>query len=77
MYIKLLKGSVSLIFLFIILILFYLQILRGDYYYERGLKNCIRILPEKGKRGDILDRKKVSLAKDKISFDVYISPIVR
>jgi len=71
---KLLKSSLFLLFLFIVLSLSYHQIVRGNYYHDRSLKNCIRILSVNGKRGNILDRNQNTLAKDQISFDLCISP---
>jgi len=54
--------------------LFYLQVIRGNYYYELGKSNCIRLITQKAKRGTIYDRNGVVVADNKPSFDVVAIP---
>lgn len=62
--------------LFIILAcgLFYIQIIRGDYYHNLSKKNVIRIVSLEASRGRILDRNGVVLADTIASFDIFVIP---
>lgn len=54
--------------------LFYTQIIRGDFYYGLSRKNRIRLIPEYGLRGNILDRKGKIIADSRLSFAVNVIP---
>ena len=67
----------SFIFLFLGLIiggLFYMQIIRGDYYHLQSMNNRIRVIPTDAPRGKILDRNGVVLADNRIVFHVGVIP---
>jgi penicillin-binding protein 2 len=49
-----------------------LQILHGRRYLRLSDKNCIRLLPQGGARGDILDRKGKLIVGSRISYDVMV-----
>ncbi len=53
---------------------FYLQILKGNYYYYLSEKNFIRLVSIPAPRGEILDRKMRVLAMNRLSFDIAVSP---
>ena len=65
---------ISLIFLILLLKLFYLQILRGDYYRTLSDGNRIRIIYESASRGRIFDRNFNILVDNRPSYNVALSP---
>jgi penicillin-binding protein 2 len=65
----------NLIFLLIIGKVFYLQVVRGDYYRSMAENNRIRSLEVKAPRGLIVDRNGEVLASNVPSFDLVLSPI--
>lgn len=52
----------------------YLQLIRGDFYYKLSEENRIRLLPLRGLRGKIFDRRGRPLATNRLSFDVALIP---
>ena len=67
----------NIIFFFlglIVLGLFYMQIIRGDYYRGLSVNNHIRIVPVDAPRGRILDRNSVVLADNRESFNIAVIP---
>jgi len=68
--------TITIFFLFFSLglVLFWVQIFRGGYYYNLSLRNSIRLIPEVPRRGKILDRNQKILADNIISFDIVIIP---
>jgi len=71
---KVLHLCVIAVFSFIILGLFYTQILKGRYYRQLSRKNRIRIIPQIGARGRIFDRNNIVIADNRLSFDVVALP---
>ncbi len=65
---------VLLLFLLILLNLFFLQIVKGGYYYELSEKNRLRILYLEPPRGKILDRRGRTLATSRLSFNCTVIP---
>ncbi len=61
-------------FLLIFIDLFYLQIVRGGYFFRQSESNSIRVIPFEGRRGLILDRNGRVLAANEKSFCVSIIP---
>ena len=47
--------------------LYYLQVIKGDYYYKRSEKNHLKIVVLNAPRGNIYDRNGILLAYDKPS----------
>ena len=62
------------IFLVVLCGIFYIEIARGSFYYELSQKNRIRLIPQDGLRGNILDRKGKALADSRLSFAVSVIP---
>jgi len=62
------------LFAVLILGLFYIQIIRGDYFYSLSRKNIIRVVSLEAARGRILDRNSVALADTIPSFDISVVP---
>jgi len=54
--------------------LFYMQIIRGEYYHRQSMNNRIRVVPVDGPRGRILDRNGIILADNRISFHAGVIP---
>jgi penicillin-binding protein 2 len=71
---KIIFTFVIFFFLVIILRLWYLQILKGDYYKELSDNNRIRLIKIKAPRGMIFDRYGKTLAKNLPSFDLALIP---
>lgn len=71
---KTVSISIICLFLFLVAGLLNLQVLRGPKYKELSDKNSIRLLPQKGARGKILDRDGNTLADSKLSYDLMILP---
>lgn len=52
--------------------LIYLQLIKGDYFYQRSYSNYIRLIPLPSLRGMIYDRKSRPLIKNKLEFEISI-----
>ncbi|HOW42564.1 MAG TPA: penicillin-binding protein 2 [Candidatus Omnitrophota bacterium] len=59
---------------FLLLSLFSMQVVRGRAYRSLSDKNCIRLIPQKGSRGDITDRNGTVIAGSAIAYDIVILP---
>ena len=62
--------------LFLILIggVFYLQIVKGGFYYSLSVKNCIRVMPLEGIRGRIMDSSGRVLVDNQMSYNIAVIP---
>lgn len=72
--IKIISWAAVFIFLFLWLGLFNHQIIRGRKFRELSNKNCIRLLPQPGSRGRILDCEGRVIVDSFLSYDVMILP---
>jgi len=61
-------------FLFLSLGLINLEVIGGRKYKDLSNKNCIRLLPQSGARGEILDREGNIIVGNKLSYDVLVTP---
>ncbi len=61
-------------FLAVLVNLFRMQLLQGDYYRTLSEKNRIRVIFLEGPRGKILDRKAELLASSRLSFNCSVIP---
>jgi len=61
-------------FLFLTLGLLNLEIIQGKKYKDLSNKNSIRLLPQTGARGKILDREGKIIVDNRLSYDVMILP---
>ena len=72
------KNILNLIIIFIFSVLliglFNLNILQGAKFRKLSDSNCIRLIPQSGSRGNILDRNGDIIVDNKISYDVMILP---
>ncbi|MBI4981578.1 MAG: penicillin-binding protein 2 [Candidatus Omnitrophica bacterium] len=65
-----------IIFIFLALVfgLLNLQVFHGTNYRQLSEKNCIRLFPQKGSRGKIIDRDGNIIVANRLSYDVLILP---
>lgn len=68
--------NLAIIFMFCVLLmgLLNLDILQGAKFRRQSDNNCIRLIPQAGSRGNILDRNGQIIVDSKISYDVMILP---
>lgn len=71
---KIILKIIQFGFFIIILGLFYLQIIEGDFYYTKAKRNYIKIIPQEAERGIIFDRNGKRLAFDKAMFNIAVIP---
>ena len=64
----------AVIFLFIAAGIFNLQAIHGREFRDLSNNNCIRLLPQAGSRGRILDRQGRVIAGNRLSYDAMILP---
>ncbi len=74
MRLKFLEIIIVMVFIFLLSWLFNMQVVNGDKFISLSDKNCIRLIPQEGKRGDILDRNGQLLVGSTISYDLLILP---
>lgn len=72
MRIKIYFGIICAGFIFLLVGLFNVQILKGPYYKEKSENNRMILLPLEAPRGKVIDRNGNILADSRISFDVSI-----
>ena len=74
MRIRIIRYIVFILIALIAADLFYLQIVRGRYFYNLSRNNRIRLVPLEGERGRILDRNGVVLADNRPTFNAAVIP---
>jgi len=74
MRIKVLQVAIAVIFLFLAIALFYFQVIRVNTYQQLSISNCIRLIPQEGIRGRILDRNGKVIVDSQLSYDVLFFP---
>lgn len=74
MRIRIISLAIIFMFLFLSLGLFNLGLIQGRKYQDLSNKNCIRLLPQEGCRGRILDREGNIIVDNKLSYEVMILP---
>jgi penicillin-binding protein 2 len=62
------------LFIALALALFFVQVVRGNYYYKLSMRNSIRLIPQEAYRGRILDRNNNVMVDNMLSFDAVIIP---
>lgn len=74
MRIKIIRLVIIVFLLTIVGDLFYLQVIRGNFYFNLSQNNSIRVIPLEGRRGQIFDRNGELLAGSRIAYNVMITP---
>jgi penicillin-binding protein 2 len=69
---KIIGIAIAVIFSFLALSLFNLEIIRARKFRELSNRNCVRLLPQEGCRGKILDRSGQPIATSEISYDFTV-----
>lgn len=69
-----LSFVVGVVFLFLVIRLWHLQILRADNYYAMSENNRLRFVPVAASRGAILDRSGTVLVSNRPSFSLAVIP---
>lgn len=71
---KIFRILITASFSLIALALFYMQAVKGQYYYDLSTNNRVRVVPLEGWRGQIGDRNNIVLAENRISYKVIVTP---
>ncbi|MFA5096064.1 MAG: penicillin-binding protein 2 [Candidatus Omnitrophota bacterium] len=74
MRIKVFRILLAGLFIFLALFLFHLQALNGRKYAQLSDSNRVRIIPQQGSRGSILDRNGEVIVGNHLSYNVSIIP---
>src|SRR5258708_2165255 len=61
-------------FTLLLLNLFRLQVVKGDYYQMLSEKNRLRVVYLEGPRGNILDRRGREIVRNRLSFNCTVTP---
>ncbi|MBU2101990.1 MAG: penicillin-binding protein 2 [Candidatus Omnitrophota bacterium] len=61
-------------FLILLGVLFFYQVLRGGYFFDRAENNYVRVIPLRSLRGDIFDRNSKLLTSDIPSYNLAVIP---
>ena len=69
---KILKITVLLIFIILLSRSSYLQLARGDYYYELSEGNRISVRPINAPRGRIYDKRGEIIVSNRLSYNLYL-----
>lgn len=72
--IKFVRILALVIFLFLGIMLIKLQLIQGKKFKALSDKNCIRLIPQLGCRGKILDRSGRILVTNRLSYDLMVMP---
>ncbi|MDP2937855.1 MAG: penicillin-binding protein 2 [Candidatus Omnitrophota bacterium] len=73
MRIRIVNWIVILIFLFIALNILNLEVIQGKKFRILSNQNCIRLIPQEGSRGRILDRQGNVIVDNNLSYNVMVS----
>ncbi|OGX23172.1 MAG: penicillin-binding protein 2 [Omnitrophica WOR_2 bacterium RIFCSPHIGHO2_02_FULL_45_21] len=68
------RFLIELLFVILLMGVFYLQIIRGNFYFSLSIRNCVRIIPFAGVRGKILDRNGKIIVDNRVSYNISILP---
>jgi penicillin-binding protein 2 len=74
MRIRFISFTPIFIFVFLGLGLFNLEVIQGRRFKDLSNKNCIRLIPQMGARGNIFDRNNNIIVDNSLSYDVMIMP---
>lgn len=74
MRIKIINWAVFFIFLLLFFMIFNLGVIQHKRFEGLSLKNCIRLLPQEGSRGKILDRNGELLVGNNLQYNAMILP---
>ncbi len=74
MRVKIIYSGFFLLFAVIFTGLFFLQVIKGGSYRLLSEKNCVRLMPQEGTRGKILDLNGKVIVDNNLSYEVTLLP---
>jgi penicillin-binding protein 2 len=74
MRIKIFRLIIFALFILLVNELFFMQVIRGNFYYKLSLNNRIRVVPLNSYRGRILDRNETVLADNRFAYNILVVP---
>ena len=74
MRVKIVSWIVIFGFLFLALNILNIELIQGRKFENLSNQNCIRLIPQEGSRGRILDRQGNIIIDNNLSYDVMVSP---
>jgi penicillin-binding protein 2 len=74
MRLKIIENIVFLLIAFILCALVYMQLIKGEHYFNQSVNNRIRVIPIEGPRGRIIDSKGLVLADNRLAYHVAVIP---
>jgi penicillin-binding protein 2 len=74
MRIKIIRVIITGFFVLIVANLFYVQVIRGGYFFRLSTNNRVRMIPLEAARGRILDRNGEVLADNRVAYNVEVLP---
>jgi penicillin-binding protein 2 len=74
MRIKIIRIVIGIAFVLLVINLFYIQVIRGGYYFRLSTNNRVRMIPLEAARGRILDRNGVILADNRVAYNLQVIP---
>ncbi len=72
--VELLRRAYAFGLVILAAVLFWCQIIRGNYYFERAKNNYLKVIPLSSMRGTIYDRNGQAIAFDRASFNIGVIP---
>jgi len=74
MRLKIIRLVIIGLFIIIAVDLFYVQVVRGRYFFQLSKNNRVRVVPLEGWRGRIKDRNGIILADNRLAYNVMVTP---
>lgn len=68
------RFLIELLFVILVIGVFYLQIIRGNFYFSLSIRNYVRVIPFEGVRGKILDRNGEIIVDNRLSYNISVLP---
>lgn len=75
MRVKIIHWVVILSFLYIAFNILNIEVLQGKKFKDLSIQNCIRLIPQEGSRGRILDRQGNIIVDNSLSYNVLVSAL--
>lgn len=66
------KFAVTCVFIFLLCFVFYLEIIKCSGFRRLSDKNCVRLLPQEGARGRIIDAGAQEIVGNRLCYDLYL-----
>ncbi|MDD4894034.1 MAG: hypothetical protein PHW54_01805, partial [Candidatus Omnitrophica bacterium] len=73
MRIKIISWATAFVFIFLAFNILNMEIIQGRKFRNLSDKNCLRLIPQEGSRGRILDREGDVIVDNSLSYDVMVT----